>query len=487
MNILLNLDNFHEDFIKFYLKDYINRKMSVLIIPFSFHEDYIKTPKEWDREYKFQKGEAYNKLTTPFLNYGIFEENIKWLNYFLDNRETAKRKIDSADIIYFQGGYPDKLMKRLKEFDIVDTIKNYKGIIMGASAGAMIQFKEYHLTPDDDYYEYGYYEGLGFIDDFEIEVHYRNTYEQRESMRRYFADRKKKIYSVGNEGAIVYLNGEIKTFGDVQLYNNLEELNNIKVVEGDNIYLRDLNDDDIETIWDSRMEIENNINRLFISDISQVEAMVREENNKNKFFAIMDKKTNTQVGYLYFKEKEYVTARIFINIFSEYEGNGFGTEAGHILLDYIFSTSNARRVEISINYLDEKTNNLLNNLGFNKEAHFKSKVYKIDEFLDELVYTVFKDDFYEITKDLRTNYNFDEFYNALENGHKIEIIYNHHKYSIFWDYMGHLVFCDESADNYFVYESFDQLISSVEIQGHNLYDLIENHLADSMNIIEETH
>ena len=90
MNILLNLDNFNEDFIKPYLKDYINRKMKVLIVPFSFHEDYIKTPEEWNNEFKYQKGKAYNKLVDPFLDYGIVEDNIVFLNYFLDNRDTAK-------------------------------------------------------------------------------------------------------------------------------------------------------------------------------------------------------------------------------------------------------------------------------------------------------------------------------------------------------------------------------------------------------------
>ncbi len=482
MNILLNLDNFNENFIKPYLKDYINRKMKVLIVPFSFHEDYIKTPEEWNNEFKFQRGKAYKKLVEPFLDYGIVEDNINFLNYFLDNRETAKIKLNNSDIIYFQGGYPDKLMKRLEQFNIVDDIRNFKGIIMGASAGAMVQFKEYHLTPDDDYYEYNYYNGLGFIDDFEIEVHYRNTLEQRESMRRYFSERRKKIYAVGNEGAIVYNKGTVKTFGDVTLYNNTLELENIKIIVGEKTYLRDLNHDDINTIWKISNEIEENINRIYFPTIDSIENVVNREGTISNSFGIMDIKTDEFVGYIVIKKREYKTLDIHLNIFEKYEDYGFATDAGHILLDYIFKNHDIRRVETSINYIDDKINKLLFSLGFKQEACFKSKVFKGDNYLDEHIYTVLKEEYMEISKNRNIKYDFKDIVEAIEKGYDVEIIYNFHKYIIGWDMSGNLLFVDKNSGNYFIYNDLEQLISSVEIEGNNIYDLIDRKKISSIEL-----
>ena len=482
MNVLLNLDNFNEDFIKPYLKDYINRKMRVLIIPFSFHEDYIKTPEDWNSEFSNQRGEAYEKLVAPFLDYGIIEDNIVFLNYFLDNRDTARIKIKNSDIIYFQGGYPDKLMKRLEQFNIIEELQDYKGVVMGASAGAMIQFREYHLTPDDDYYEYDYYNGLGYIDDFEIEVHYRNILEQRNSMRRYFSERKKKIYAVGNEGAIVLNNGKIKTFGDVTLYNNTLELENIKIITGEKTYLRDLNQDDINTIWESSNEIKESINRIYFPTIESIEDMVNRKDIITNSFGIMDMKTDEFVGYIVIKKREYETFDIHLNIFVKYEDYGFATDAGHVLLDYIFGNHDIRRVETSINYVDDKINKLLFSLGFKQEACFKSKVLKGNTYFDEFIYTVLKEEYMEISKNRNIGYDFGDMVKAIENGHDIELIYNFHKYIIGWDMSRNLLFVDKNSGNYFIYNDLEQLISSVEIEGNNIYDLIENKMITDIEI-----
>ncbi|EPZ54469.1 peptidase S51 family protein [[Clostridium] sordellii ATCC 9714] len=65
------------------------------------------------------------------------------------------------------------MMDRLKEFKIIEDIENYKGIVMGSSAGAMVQVAQYHITPDKDYDTFSYNEGLNMITDFDIEVHYK--------------------------------------------------------------------------------------------------------------------------------------------------------------------------------------------------------------------------------------------------------------------------------------------------------------------------
>jgi hypothetical protein len=150
VNMLFSLYNFHESWAKHLVSKYISSNDKVLIIPFSF-DDNICDDNGWCNAYSKNNGRYYESIIAPFLNYGIKEENINWINYFKDTTENSKIKIKNSNIIFFTGGLPDKMMIRLKEFNLIDDIENFKGVIIGSSAGAMIQISEYHITPDEDY------------------------------------------------------------------------------------------------------------------------------------------------------------------------------------------------------------------------------------------------------------------------------------------------------------------------------------------------
>jgi len=95
----------------------------------------------------------------------------------------------------------------------------HKGIVMGYSAGAVIQLAEYHLSPDDDYPEFNYYEGLPYLQNFYMEVHYEGTSIQNEAIQRVLAERGKTVYATTiHTGAILVDNGDIKLLGDVKVY-----------------------------------------------------------------------------------------------------------------------------------------------------------------------------------------------------------------------------------------------------------------------------
>ncbi len=111
------------------------------------------------------------------------------------------------------------MMDRIEEFNLVGNLKDYNGIVMGYSAGAVIQLAEYHLSPDDDYPEFGYYKGLPLLDDFYLEVHYENTETQNNSIRRVLSERGKTVYATSlMSGAIIVDNGNIKLLGDIKTF-----------------------------------------------------------------------------------------------------------------------------------------------------------------------------------------------------------------------------------------------------------------------------
>ena len=201
------------------LKKYIKPIHKVAVVAFSFRDSRVKSLADWNVLYSKENGRFYGGIVNGFTAYGIPEENISFVNYFADTKESAKQKIETADIVYFLGGLPDRMMDRIKEFDLQDILMRHQGIVMGYSAGAVIQLAEYHLSPDDDYPEFGYYEGLPYLKDFYLEVHYEETASQKMAIEKVIAERQKPVYATSLlKGAILVDNGNVQLLGDVKEY-----------------------------------------------------------------------------------------------------------------------------------------------------------------------------------------------------------------------------------------------------------------------------
>lgn len=220
INILLEGYEINSDYLYDDLKKYILPNYSVAVVAFSFRDSECKNSTEWNLLYSNENGIYYNGIVNGFNAYGISEDNITFVNYFEDTKESAKQKIENADIIYFTGGRPDRMMDRIIEFYLVDVLRKHNGIVMGYSAGAVIQLSEYHISPDKDYKEFQYYDGLEYLDDFYLEVHYDNRKVQNEAIERVLTERGKTVYAtVFMSGGIIVDNGNIKLLGDVKAFN----------------------------------------------------------------------------------------------------------------------------------------------------------------------------------------------------------------------------------------------------------------------------
>lgn len=220
VNILLEGYDIDASWLYDELKKYIKPTHSVAIVAFSFRDSRVKSLTDWNLLYSKENGKYYDGITGGFASYGIPEENITFVNYFADTKESAAQKIEKADIVYFPGGLPDRMLDRIKEFDLYAPLMKHDGIVMGYSAGAVIQLSEYHLSPDEDYPEFRYYHGLPYLNGFYMEVHYEGTDIQNESIQRVIAERGKTVYATAlGSGAIVIDNGNIKLIGNVKVYN----------------------------------------------------------------------------------------------------------------------------------------------------------------------------------------------------------------------------------------------------------------------------
>lgn len=218
-NILLNVYEFHEPWAKNTLKKVLKKGMKVTVITMT-HGEEIPDGEAWEKLY----GEGcpvYEILKKSFGSYGITD--ITYVSWYHDDENSALEKVISADVIFMTGGLPHLLCNRIREWNLMESIRRFSGIVMGASAGAMAQMKEYHVTPDEDYPRYGYYKGLGLLDGFEPEVHFAATEVQMKSIARYQKERKKLVFAMANDGGLLIDGSQVSVFGNVDIFPEDDE------------------------------------------------------------------------------------------------------------------------------------------------------------------------------------------------------------------------------------------------------------------------
>ncbi len=217
INILMSRSDLIHPKIKPALTPYIKKGMKVTVVCYSFFDSQYPRIEDYRRDYG-KDGKYYIKVVEQLIPFGIKEEDIAWASYFDDTESEAIKKIETSDILFFPGGAPDKFMERIHEKGLYETINNYKKTYIGVSAGTMIQFNRYHISPDIDYHKFSYQDGLDLLKGFFVEVHYRRRKKQKSGMRKVFRTYKKPIYIIPDDGAVVIDDTKILTIHTAKKY-----------------------------------------------------------------------------------------------------------------------------------------------------------------------------------------------------------------------------------------------------------------------------
>ena len=221
-SILLSQFNFDEEWMYDSVKQYINGEGKAVVCPLAFSPAIIKDNGDWTEFYSHGCW-YYEEVMVPLRKFGYIgdkEFGIMWLNYFSDDRETFKRQITESDILILPGGLPDFQMARMKELDIIRTIREYKGLVIGKSSGALTQTPYFYLSPDSDYPELKFGEGIGRIDAgcyFEVHFDPENKV-QIETLEKALKEKYKKVIAMGDKGGLIIDGSDIREFGDVYTY-----------------------------------------------------------------------------------------------------------------------------------------------------------------------------------------------------------------------------------------------------------------------------
>ena len=98
-------------------------------------------------------------FTQHFENVGITFDHIHILTPDLKNQ--AAQLCEQASFILLMGGCPFKQKELCQQLGIMSVLKNYKGLMLGCSAGAMLMSKYIIITPcSDEYPDFRIEEGL---------------------------------------------------------------------------------------------------------------------------------------------------------------------------------------------------------------------------------------------------------------------------------------------------------------------------------------
>ena len=100
---------------------------------------------------KIEKARAKHipNFTKHFKNVGIEFESVNIITPELSPAE-AKDMIKNANFVMLMGGDPYKQKDLCKSLNILDDLKNYNGVMLGFSAGAMLMSKYIIITPCSD-------------------------------------------------------------------------------------------------------------------------------------------------------------------------------------------------------------------------------------------------------------------------------------------------------------------------------------------------
>lgn len=217
-SIFLSRINISFSLIENRLKEITKKTDRVVIIPWAFATEINAESLD-----KYFSGPKKDKYVNSLLKLGIDESNITILNCYRDNDEYMKEQIKNSDILVLPGGNPEMFYNKVLEHNLVDTIKNYKKIVLGESAGTELQLNNYFITAKNNYYKkFAWYKGFGIINDpFYLDVHSSNNYRYLSKLNKTAIEKNKPIYAIYDDGAIIYNRNtkNIELYGNIKMFN----------------------------------------------------------------------------------------------------------------------------------------------------------------------------------------------------------------------------------------------------------------------------
>lgn len=204
-------------------KNLINEHTRLVILPFSYHKDYINCADDvinhFDRDIS-NKNSIYWSTVKPFIDSGINTDKITIINQYVDTIEYIKYKLTRPNtIIYLPGGFPENIVENIYKYDLIKTIRQCE-IIVGESAGSMAPFTDFFVYKDQDYPCYDRFKGLCLLSNATLIPHFdlknKNILIACKKFSKYKP--RTKIYCIADGGYLAIDNGKIIEYNKTYVY-----------------------------------------------------------------------------------------------------------------------------------------------------------------------------------------------------------------------------------------------------------------------------
>lgn len=137
-------------------------------------------------------------------------ESAEYVDY---DEASLPQKVAEADVVYFTGGQASILIERATKLHLDRHLQDFKGVIVGRSAGALALCKRC-ITTLRYSGQVRVIDGLG-VADITLKAHYIER--DNANLERFSLS--EPVYAVPKDSALIYDNGKLTALGDVYLFN----------------------------------------------------------------------------------------------------------------------------------------------------------------------------------------------------------------------------------------------------------------------------
>jgi len=112
-------------------------------------------------------------------------------------------------------------------------------------------------------------------------------------------------------------------------------------------------------------------------------------------FALIEKNQNRLIGDIgihFLNSPDNLQAEIGCTLDKNHHKMGYATEALTVIVDFLFNRLNKHRIMASIDPRNEKSIRLVERLGFRQEGHFRKSLLINNEWVDDLVFAILKEE-----------------------------------------------------------------------------------------------
>jgi RimJ/RimL family protein N-acetyltransferase len=179
-----------------------------------------------------------------------------------------------------------------------------------------------------------------------------------------------------------------------------ENMSKQETLTGRRVYLRPFGKDDLQYIqkWSNDAELRRLIGEVAPMSRAETEKWYKELlGDKDRiWFVIVLKRGDRVIGEAgllrMFRPWRNTDMTIIIGEKGAW-GKGYGTEAGHLLLDYAFRRLGFHRISIGVVGFNKRALRFWESLGFKKEGVERDEYYYDNEYSDGIMMSILEDEF----------------------------------------------------------------------------------------------